>query len=175
MKRSPIFALIAAAATAAAPSISFAEAPASPLLQRQAKVQQTARESGRAVVAILPGRGGAGMGSGVVVSKDGIILTAAHVLRAVGERFRVIFPDGTEAEARALGANFDRDAAMAKIATQREGEGGWPFAPLAPSASVVPGEWCVAMGHPGGYEAERPPPVRVGRVWKQSEPGFLLS
>ena len=29
---------------------------------------------------------------------------------------------------------------------------------------MEPGQWVVAMGHPGGYQEKRPPVVRLGRV-----------
>ena len=37
---------------------------------------------------------GMGSGSGVVVSEDGLVLTAAHVMQAAGRDLVVIFPDG---------------------------------------------------------------------------------
>jgi serine protease Do len=40
----------------------------------------------------------------------------------------------------------------------------WPFAPLAAATELKPGTWCLAMGHPGGYQKGREPVVRLGRV-----------
>jgi S1-C subfamily serine protease len=54
--------------------------------------------------------GGHGAGSGVVVSSDGVILTAGHVLAAMSDDIIVLFPDGRRAKAKPLGADFDRDA-----------------------------------------------------------------
>ena len=42
--------------------------------------------------------------------------------------------------------------------------GPWPHAEMGHSSALKPGEWCVAIGHPGGFQRNRPPPVRAGRV-----------
>jgi len=57
---------------------------------------------------------GSGWGSGFVISKEGHILTNRHV---VGEmkRARVLFPDGTKAEAEVLARDAKRDVALLKI------------------------------------------------------------
>ncbi|MGI8602371.1 MAG: S1C family serine protease [Verrucomicrobiales bacterium] len=159
------------------------EAPAS-LRERQEKIQKVAREVAPAVVAITPGvvkpsgsnqnprqRGGWGVGSGVIVSSDGLILTAAHVLHAVGDEFTVIFSDGRQAQAKALGKYLSRDAALAQITTKGE----FPHADRAEPEAAVEGEWCLALGHPGGYEIDRPAPVRLGRIVSKDDGGFIVT
>lgn len=111
---------------------------------------------------------GFGAGSGVVVSEDGLVLTASHVVETRGRRsprIRVIFPDGSIYPARVLGMNKTADAAMLKITSPyRENEGKFPFVELGESKNLERGEWCFALGHPGGFSMKRPAPVRLGRI-----------
>ena len=139
------------------------------LRQRQAKVQTIAKDAMPAVVA-LTNRELTRSGSGVIVSKDGLIMTASHVLDALPDPFIVTLADGTELEAKKLGANRSFDAALAQIVAK----GDYPVVELADSAAT--GEWCVALGHPGGPEADRTPPIRLGKVWQIGKrSGFLTS
>ncbi|MGA2256812.1 MAG: trypsin-like peptidase domain-containing protein, partial [Thermoguttaceae bacterium] len=101
-----------------------------------------------------------GEGSGVVVSEDGLILTVGHVIDKPGNELTVIFPDGRRAVAKALGANFSRDSGLAKITEP----GKWPHVEMGHSDDVRPGTWCMALGHPGGIQQGRTPPIRLGRV-----------
>ena len=48
---------------------------------------------------------GAGQGSGVIISADGYILTAAHVSGPAGKKVVVILPDGKFVKGETLGAN----------------------------------------------------------------------
>jgi len=105
-------------------------------------------------------RNGAGSGSGVVVSDKGLVLTAAHVVQAAGRDLVVVFPDGREVGARPLGANRNRDAAMIQL----EGEGTYAYVELGASDALATNQWCVALGHAGGFDPRRTPPVRLGRV-----------
>lgn len=108
-------------------------------------------------------------GSGVVVQKDGLILTAAHVTDGA-EEVDVIFPDGKEAKAKVLGSNYSKDIGMAKL----QGEGPWPFVELGESKPLEAGDWVVAMGHSEGHDPTRTPPVRFGRVVSDG-PGYFLT
>ena len=104
--------------------------------------------------------GGGGSGSGVVVSEDGLILTAAHVVESLNGEVVVMFPDGTRKNGEILGGEFDRDAAMVRITE----EGEYPFVELAEDGTLQRNQWCVALGHPGGFDPTRTPPIRLGRV-----------
>ena len=143
------------------------------LLKRQGQIQKAVRRTQPAVLGLVSERRGAG-GSGVIISEDGLILTAAHVLQVVGEEFPVIFPDGSTARARRLGENATRDAAMAQLT----GPGPWPFVEVR-KKPVAEGEWVMAQGHPNGFQPDRTPPIRVGRIinargnWFTR--GFLMS
>ena len=99
-------------------------------------------------------------GSGVLVDRDGRILTAAHVSGAAGREATIIFPDGRRATGKTLGANNTIDSGMVLL-TERI-----PFthAQMAPSAELKPGQWCLSLGHPGGFKPGRAPVVRLGRI-----------
>lgn len=104
---------------------------------------------------------GGAMGSGVVVSADGLILTAAHVVGDPDKTVKVRFPDGRFAMAKSLGLHTSADAALVQIID----DGDWPFLPLATKEQTAkPGDWCLAVGHPGGFDEGRAPPIRLGRV-----------
>lgn len=108
-----------------------------------------------------------GAGSGIVVSSDGIVFTASHVVQnqeRVSRNVRVRFPDGETYSARVLGMNRSADAAMLQITEPYRKAGGFPFVELGRETELRKGDWCFAIGHPGGYRAERPAPVRLGRV-----------
>lgn len=129
------------------------------LKQRELEVQALVKKVMPATVCIRSASGG-GSGSGVVVNKEGLILTAAHVTAAAGNDLRVIFPDGKQVRAKSLGADSGRDAGMAQITDKGE----YPFAEVGRSETLTENQWCVAMGHAGGFDKKRTPPVRLGRV-----------
>ncbi len=125
----------------------------------EAKVKSVVEKALPCTVALTSERTGAA-GSGVIVSKDGLILTAGHVTRATGDELIVFFPNGDTVRAKALGADYNRDSGMAKIVEQGE----YPFVELGDSKSLEENEWCIALGHTSGYQPDRTPPVRLGRV-----------
>ena len=43
-------------------------------------------------------------------------------------------------------------------------EGKYPFVPLAKAGDIEIGEWCLALGFPGGYDRERGAVARIGRL-----------
>ena len=108
----------------------------------------------------LVSTGGGGAGSGVIVSEEGLVLTAAHVVASLSDDVIVIFPDGKRVKAEKLGGDYDRDAAMVRITEK----GSYPFVKVGESKGLRRNEWCVAFGHPGGFDSMRTPPVRLGRV-----------
>ncbi len=138
------------------------------LKKLQGQVQKVVREKTAATVSLVSRTGASG--SGVIVSSDGLILTAAHVIEGSKEMF-VIFPDGRQERAKVLGANYTRDAAMAQLM----GEGPWPHVEVGDSDSLEVGDYVVAMGHPKGYDPTRRPPVRFGRVMTKGGLGFVTT
>lgn len=109
---------------------------------------------------------GATQGSGVIVSADGYVLTAAHVAGQAGLEVRVIFSDGRFHRGRTLGMNKSVDAGLIKLDPPAAdgAETPWPFVEMGRASELRPGSWCLALGHPGGYQAGRSPVARFGRV-----------
>jgi len=101
-----------------------------------------------------------GFGSGVIVSKEGLIMTAAHVTGGTDTEFTVVFEDGREVKAKSLGLNSDTDAALARIVE----EGEYPFVEVDREDSVQLGDWVFALGHSGGFDKDRGVVARVGRI-----------
>lgn len=58
---------------------------------------------------------GMGQGTGVIVSSDGIILTAAHVIERPRQIALITLSDGSQARARTLGVEAGKDSGMLKI------------------------------------------------------------
>lgn len=108
----------------------------------------------------MPATVGIGGGSAVVVSKEGLMLTVAHVGNKAGRDLLVQFPDGKRARGKTLGNYHGVDAGMARITDK----GRWPYAEMGKSSRVKPGDWCVTMGYPISFSKGMKPPVRVGRV-----------
>jgi serine protease Do len=140
-----------------------------------------------ATVAILYG---SSSGSGVIVSEDGLVLTAAHVIRdydiskkglegralpfTAGKKCQVMLPDGKKVSAKTLGINEGMDSGMVQITDKGPKDGKWPFLPVAKSGEVKEGQWVVSLGHPNGPKDGRPPVARLGRV-KGSTKSILRS
>lgn len=114
----------------------------------------------RSIKATVGLRAGASGGSGVIVTEDGYVLTAAHVFQRPGQTINVILSSGRTVKAKGLGRMTSDDYGMLKI----EGDGPWPFAPMGSSKQLQKGQLCVAMGHPGGVQAGRSAPLRLGRI-----------
>ncbi|GAB4136972.1 MAG: hypothetical protein Tsb009_04320 [Planctomycetaceae bacterium] len=105
-------------------------------------------------------RVGRAQGSGVIVSRNGYVLTAAHVTGAPGRQVIVILPNGKQLKATSLGVNRTLDAGLIKI----DEKGNYPFRPIGDLKQVKTGDWCIATGHPGGFRPDRTPVVRLGRI-----------
>jgi serine protease Do len=88
------------------------------------------------------------LGSGILISKDGEILTSYHVVRNA-DAIKVKLADQTEYEARLVGKDDRTDLALIKIA--RSG-GNLPFARLGRSSQLDVGDWVMAIGNPFGLE-----------------------
>ncbi len=108
---------------------------------------------------------GKGFGSGVIVSPDGLVLTAAHVTAGVDKELTVILNDGTKLKAISMGLVSNTDAAMMRITE----EGEYPYVDINKDNDYKLGHWIFALGHSGGFDKERGPVVRLGRIVKDSE------
>lgn len=146
------------------PALALAEVSSTlqPLVELQTKVQSILPKVRPAVVAILTGDGTA---SGVIMSEDGLVLTAAHVAERPGRQMNVILEDGTVTKGTTLGLDKTTDAALLQLNDDRK----WPYVQVSRQVvKALPGEWCFALGHPGGFDENRGVVLRVGKIIKQT-------
>ena len=127
------------------------------LEQIQAAVQSHLEKARAATVCLQIGEGS---GTGVIISPEGLVLTAAHVSGGVRKRLTAVLEDGTEIKARSLGLDSVTDAAMVQL----EGEGPFPYVAFDDQAAYRLGDWVFSLGHSGGFDKERGVVVRVGRL-----------
>ena len=85
-----------------------------------------------------------GLGSGVIVSKDGYILTNNHVVDNASE-VKVTLQDGREFTAKVIGRDPKSDIAVVKINADN-----LPTVPMADSSKVEVGDVVLAIGNPFG-------------------------
>ena len=86
-----------------------------------------------------------GLGSGVVVSADGLVLTNNHVVESADE-IEIAFHDGRKARAKLVGSDPESDLAVLRIASSQ------PLTPItfASSESLRIGDVVLAIGNPFG-------------------------
>ena len=92
------------------------------------------------------GSGAASIGTGVLLTEDGYVLTNAHVLSG-GINCYAITSDGALCPARLVGYDAERDLAVLKL----EGRG-FPAAEFGDSGALEVGEPVYAIGNPLGLE-----------------------
>jgi serine protease Do len=85
-----------------------------------------------------------GLGSGVIVTQDGYILTNNHVVENA-EKVRVTLDDGREFDAKVVGADPKTDVAVVKVEAT-----GLPYIQLADSDKIEVGDVTLAIGNPFG-------------------------
>ncbi len=167
------------AATSAAHPQGATPSPRSPLIvpavpeSPAARLEATCRRLApiyRAATVALVSPSEPGSGSGVIVSPDGIVLTAAHCIEGFGSPNVILLSDGRKVRTTALGKDRGRDSGMVKIIDPAP-PGGWPYVPLAQTPEQ--GAWVLAMGHPGGVVLGRPPPLRLGRIYSKPDDEFI--
>ena len=88
-----------------------------------------------------------GQGSGVIIDKEGLVLTNAHVVERV-DNVSVTLADGTNREGQVLGTDSITDLALVKIDNQQDSS----YAPLGDSEELEVGDWAIALGTPYGLE-----------------------
>jgi serine protease Do len=129
----------------------------------QERVKAVLKKAIPAVVAIIirdPFERGTAAGSGVIITEDGFVLTAGHISQTPNQECVLILGDGKRVKGKTLGWHKSADAGLIKIVTK----GKYPHLEMGDSRKLNPGNWCLTVGHPGGYKPGRPPVVRLGRV-----------
>ena len=87
------------------------------------------------------------LGTGFVISADGEILTNNHVVDDV-DKIKVIFSDGSEADAEVVGQDPKTDIALVRVKDRHDLH---PL-PLGDSDRILPGDWLIAIGNPFGLD-----------------------
>lgn len=136
----------------------------------QAMQEHVVQLTKKVMPAVVGLRVGGASGSGVIITEDGYVLTAGHVVQRPNIKCTVIMPDGTEYEGKTLGMQTSRDSGLLKI--QKKGK--YPYLEMGTSKDIKRGQWIIAMGHPGGFDKKRTPPLRVGRVYSDPRPGGMI-
>lgn len=90
---------------------------------------------------------GASFGSGIIVSKDGYIVTNRHVIED-GNKIQVTLSDKRDFTAEIIGTDPSTDLAVLKIKAN-----GLPFVNFGNSDAVQVGEWVLAVGNPFNLES----------------------
>ncbi len=87
-----------------------------------------------------------GSGSGVIISKDGYIVTNNHVVKGAGEHgIKVVLTDKREFEGKVVGLDENTDLAVIKIEAND-----LPVMSMGNSDNLQVGEWVLAIGNPLG-------------------------
>jgi S1-C subfamily serine protease len=105
---------------------------------------------GPAVVRVETTRTGprsGGIGSGVIISPDGLVLTNSHVIHGHHEA-RLTDTEGRNLEARLIGEDRDTDLALLRVTSARR----LASALLGDSKELRRGQFVVAIGNPLGFE-----------------------
>ncbi len=111
------------------------------------------------VVAIHDAQG-VGVGSGVLISPDGYVLTNYHVSSGAGDFMQGGLNDGHLYEAVVVGIDPVGDVALVKMI----GRDDFPTATLGDSDLVKIGDWCYAIGNPLNLASDLSPTVTYGIV-----------
>lgn len=91
------------------------------------------------------------LGSGVLITADGYIITCAHVVdeaSALKLKIRVTLSNGKVYDARLMDSNPEMDLALIKINTTEE----LPFLNLEPASPNLLGQTAIALGNPVGFQ-----------------------
>jgi serine protease Do len=104
-----------------------------------------------------------GLGSGVIIQPDGVVLTNEHVVKDA-RKIKVTLSDGREFTARVLGRDQKLDVAVLKIDASD-----LPAARLGDSSRLRPGDWALAIGNPLGLSSS----VSLGVVSALNRPIYV--
>src|SRR5699024_7529979 len=100
------------------------------------------------------------LGSGFIVSEDGLVVTNEHVADEDAAKIMVSLPDGTQYEAEVVGSDVLADLALLQIKADKS----FPYVEFGNSDEVMAGEWAIAIGNPFGLFKAGQPSVTVGVI-----------
>lgn len=92
--------------------------------------------------------GGAGLGTGIIVQPDGVILTNNHVIEDA-DKILVILSDGREFDVKETITDKSSDLAILKLNVDEQ----LPCATFADSDTIEVGDWVLAIGNPFDLES----------------------
>ena len=98
-------------------------------------------------IGVLKGNKPAGVGSGLVVATDGLILTNSHVVSGAGS-IKVSMADGQKSDARVIGEDPDSDIAVLRTDVHLAA----PAVSFFDSKAIHKGQLAIAIGNPLGFE-----------------------
>ncbi|MCF7920915.1 MAG: trypsin-like peptidase domain-containing protein [Candidatus Cloacimonetes bacterium] len=100
-----------------------------------------------------------GIGTGVIFTHDGYIITNAHVVEGATQ-IKVILSDSRQFDGKLIGLDSVHDLAILKIDGKE-----LPLAKLGVSSGLIIGEWVIAVGNPYGFLLkDTKPSVSVGVI-----------
>jgi serine protease Do len=88
-----------------------------------------------------------GLGTGMIIDKEGRILTNYHVVGGAN-KIEVLLADGRQYEAKVVGTDPKTDLAVIQISA----DGSLPYVTFGDSDKIDVGDWVVAIGHPRGLD-----------------------
>lgn len=100
------------------------------------------------------------IGSGFIISEDGLVVTNQHVVGSNPNEIMISMTTGNSYEAKLIGSDEFSDLALLKI----ESDHIFPFLEFSDSDDVIVGEWSIALGNPFGLFDDGNPTVTVGVV-----------
>ncbi len=126
------------------------------LAAEEQRIAAIGRAMPSAVCVFVPG--GAGGGSGVLISPDGYALTNFHVTSPAGSYMRCGLSDGNIYDAVVVGIDPVGDLAMIRLL----GRDDFPFAEFGDSRQARAGDWCMVIGNPFLLASNLQPTVTWG-------------
>ncbi len=107
-----------------------------------------------------PPRENSSMGSGFLISEDGLVVTNQHVVGRNPNEITISTTDGESYDAELIGSDELTDIALLRIQSDHV----FPFVEFSDSDEIIVGEWSIALGNPFGLFNDGKPTVTVGVV-----------
>jgi serine protease Do len=101
------------------------------------------------------------MGSGFIISEDGLIVTNQHVVGNNPAEIIIHTTDGRSYNAKMIGSDELTDIALLRVQSENSF---FPFLEFSDSDEIIVGEWAIALGNPFGLFDDGKPSVTVGVV-----------
>ncbi len=99
------------------------------------------------------------IGSGVIFSEDGYLITNAHVVEGATQ-IKIVLSNGKEYDGKLIGIDRVHDIAIVKCNGKD-----FPMAQIGISSDLIMGEWVIALGNPYGFlMKDSKPSVSVGVI-----------